>query len=432
MTYDPVTVIERPKTGLFKGLPSAGPGTVLVVDREGSQLRVLAGAEDRLTAGEVRWGQIRTLFEVDVTEHPLQFSGVFPCSDDIGGFRAEVTLHCAVTDPAAVVRRGIRDAARVLFPPLTETLRRVCGSFPAEAYQQAEVAGLTAIRELEGGQRHDPAFRVSQAHLVLTLDTAAAAFVRDRKEATRNLARQQDAARADMEKAQLQAVLERSAEQFDRERLRMQLERDQLAAQVADQQQELEIARAANRALAEQQNTGSLELKQLEFERERQRITAELEEQRITAEHRRAELQAQLDMQVLQDRLRRQQIQVTQLTAMLGGGQVAALAMQVVEDPAAIGRVSSYLASQRDADVNRQMEALKLLLESDSLEGWQITEQAKEVLSHLLDAWSGSASKGIGAAGSATAIEPGTGDAPPPALPEADSGVFPGDLEAPQ
>jgi hypothetical protein len=431
MTYDPVTVIERPKTGLFKGLPSAGPGSVLVVDREGSPLRVLDGPGDRLTAGEVRWGQIRKLFEVDVTEHPLQFTAVFPCRDDTGGFKAEVALHCIVTDPAAVVRRGVRDVARVLFPPVTETLRRVCGRFPAEDYQQAEAAGLNAIRELEYGPQHDPAFRISQIHLVLALDGAAAAFVRDRKEATRDLARQQDAARLDREKAQLQAELERSGEQFEQERLRMQLERDQLAAKVADQQQELDMARAATRAMAEQQNTGSLELERLKFERERQRIAAELEEERIAAERRRAELQAELDLQVLQDKLRRQQLQVTQLTAMLGGGQVAALAMQVVEDPAAIGRVSAYLASQRDADINRQMEALKLLLESDSLEGWQITEQAKEVLGRLLDAWSGN-SRGIGAADSPAPLGPGGGDDPPPALPEADPGAFPGDLEAPE
>jgi hypothetical protein len=429
MTYDPVTVIERPKTGLFKGLPSAGPGSVLVVDREGSPLRVLAGPADRLTAGEVRWGQIRTLFEVDVTEHPLQFSAVFPCQDDTGGFKAEVALHCTVTDPAAVVRRGIRDVARVLFPPVTETLRRVSGHFPAEDYQQAEAAGLNAIRELEHGARHDPAFRISQIHLVLTLDNAAAAFVRDRKEATRNLARQQDAARLDRGKAQLEAELQQAAEQFEQERLRMQLDRDQLAAKLADQQQELEIARAANRALAEQQNSGDLELRRLHFERERQKIAAEVEEERIAAEARRAQLQATLDMQVLRDKLDRQQIQVTELTAMLGGGQVAALAMQVVEDPAAIGRVSAYLASQRDADINRQMEALKLLLESDSLEGWQITDQAREVLGRLLDAWSGN-SKGLGAADGPVPIEPGTSGGPPPSLPEADSGAFPGDLEA--
>lgn len=430
MTYDPVTVIQRPKTSLFKGLPSAGPGSVLVVDREGTPLRVLAGPEDRLTAGEVRWGQIRTLFEVDVTDHPLQFNAVFPCRDDVGGFKAEVALHCKVIDPAAVVRRGIRDVARVLFPPLTETLRRVCGRFPAEDYQQAEAAGLDAIRELEEGRRHDPAFRISQIHLVLTLDDAAANFVRDRKEATRNLARQQDAARLDMEKAQLKAELEKAAEEFERDRLQMQLERDQLAAQVADQQQKLDLARAANRALMEQQSTGSLELKRLKFERQRQRIAAELEEERIASEQRRAKLQAGLDMQVLQDKLRRQQIQVTQLTDMLGGGQVAALAMQVVEDPAAIGRVSAYLASQRDADINRQMEALKLLLESDSLEGWQITEQAKEVLKRLLDAWSGS-SKGIGAGDSPASIEPGTGNAQLSAPPEGDSHTLPGDLEDP-
>ncbi len=141
MTYDPLKIIERPKMGMFSGLPSAAPGTVLVIDREGHPVRVLAGPGDRLTAGEVRWGQVRTLYEVDVTEHPLEFRDAFPCKDDIGGFRATVNLTCRVADSAAVVIRGIHDAARVLLPPVTETLRRVCGGFAAEDYQEAEKAG---------------------------------------------------------------------------------------------------------------------------------------------------------------------------------------------------------------------------------------------------------------------------------------------------
>lgn len=148
MTYDPLKIIPRPKVGIFSGLPSAAPGTVLIIDREGHPVRVLEGPGDRLTAGEVRWGQIRTLYEVDVTEHPLEFRDAFPCKDDIGGFRATVQLNCIVADPAAVVIRGIHDAARVLLPPVTETLRR--------GMRRVRRRGLPASRGSRAGRHPHP------------------------------------------------------------------------------------------------------------------------------------------------------------------------------------------------------------------------------------------------------------------------------------
>jgi hypothetical protein len=265
-TYDPVKTVERSRSGLFSGLPSAPPGTVLVVDREGRDLQVLAGPGDRLTAGEVRWGQIRTLYEVDVTEHPLEFVETFPCRDDIGGFHATVQLTCMVTDPANIVRRGIHDVARALVPPLVENLRRTCGDFAAEEYDQAEKAALAAVRGTEAEARHDPAFRVGRFHLVLALDKAAATYVRERKEATRNLARQQDAALLEKEKAKLEAELARTRDTleaqrssltatFDQERLVMERMRQQLQAQLEDQRQELDLAREAAKARAEHKSS---------------------------------------------------------------------------------------------------------------------------------------------------------------------------------
>jgi hypothetical protein len=134
---------------MFSGLPSAAPGNVLVVDREGQPVRVLAAPGDRLTAGEARWGQIRTLYAVDITDHHLEFSETLPCKDDVGGFRASIKLSCKVTDPADVVHRGIHDVARVLIPPVTETLRRVCG--------EADVAGpvTAACQGLPARYRHN-------------------------------------------------------------------------------------------------------------------------------------------------------------------------------------------------------------------------------------------------------------------------------------
>jgi hypothetical protein len=432
MTYDPLKIIERPKTGLFSGLPSAAPGTVLVVDREGHPVRVLAGPSDRLTAGEVRWGQIRTLYEVDVTEHTLEFRDGFPCSDDIGGFRAVVTLSCAVADPEAVVSRGIRDVAQVMLPKVTETLRRVCGQYPAEGFQQAEEAGLAAIRGMEDGPGHDSAFRISHIHLVLSLDDAAATYVHERKEATRNLTRQEDAARLNREKARLESELSQATEKFEQERLVMQRDRQQLEAQLADQRQQLELARQAEFARTEQRNAGDLEMERLLFERQRQRAQAELDKQKLELDLERTELQSRYDMQTLQARMEREKIQVLQLTDLLSHGQYAALAMQLANDPAAIGPVSSYLADQREADTNRQLQALKLLIENDGLEGWQITDQAKTMLRQLIATWSASSGQ-IAPAEDTPEIEAATPgsqpDAEPPAEPAADDGMYAGDRD---
>jgi hypothetical protein len=431
MTYDPLKIIERPKAGIFSGLPSSAPGSVLVVDRTGHPLQVLAGPSDRLTAGEVRWGQIRTLFEVDVNEHPLEFEDAFPCNDDIGGFRAVVRLTCSVTDPSAVVTRGIHDVGGVLLPKVTETLRRVCGQYAAEDFQQAEVAGLAAIRSLETGPGHDAAFQISHIHVVLSLDDAAATYIRDHKEAARNLTRQQDAARLDREKAELEAELARAAEAFAHERLGLQRDRQRLEGELADQRQELELAREAARARKQQESAVDLELDRLTFEKQRQKIQAELDQQKLQLELDRAELQARYDAQVLDARLRREQMQVTQLIELLNRGQYAALAMQLAQDPAAVGPVIAQIAQQRAADTNGQLQALQLLLENDGLEGWKVTEQAKAVLRQLIGTWAGNTGQGA-IAGSVAELDAGGADSPPrnAVPPAADEAVFPGDREA--
>ena len=79
----------------------------------------------------------------------------------------------------------------------------MCGGYAAEDFQEAENAGLADIRSLETGPGHDRAFRISQIHLVLALDDAAATYLRERKEATRNLVRQEDAALLNKEKRDL-------------------------------------------------------------------------------------------------------------------------------------------------------------------------------------------------------------------------------------
>jgi hypothetical protein len=433
-TYNPYAVIERPRLGVFDGLPSAPPGTVLVVDREGHPVRALLAHSDRLTAGETRWGRIRTLYRVDVAEHPLEFADTFPCGDDIGGFRATIKFTCRVVDAEAVVQRGIRDVARTLVPLLTETLRRTCETFAAEDHDDAERAALAAVRAREADGGHDPAFEITQISVVLTLDEAAAKFLRERKETMRNIVREQDAARLAKEKAQLEADLASTREQleaeraklaagFEKEHLLLQRERERYEHELAVQRQELELTRAAARARAEQQSSGELEMEKLEFELRRQQRQADIDAARLELDTRRAELESKYEMGVLQARLEREKLQINQHVEMLSQGEYAALAMRLVQDPAAIGPISNYLADVRAADTHQRLEALRMLLDNDGLEGWQITEQAKGILAQLLDIWSARIPRLSVARADGRSLDPPSGQDAVPALTGAGQGA---------
>ena len=185
----------------------------------------------------------------------------------------------------------------------------------------------------------------------------------------------------------------------------MQRARERLEGQLEDQRQELELARAAARARAEQKGATEIELERLEFEVIRQQKQAELDARKLELDLERARLQAEYDKRVLEAKLERDRIQVTQLTELLNRGQFAALAMQLAQDPAAIGPVIAHLANQRATDINRQLQALRLLVENDGLEGWQITEQAKTVLHQLIATWTEHSGQALPDAGAPPEIE---------------------------
>ena len=417
-TYDPFRSEERPRIGVFSGLPSAPPGSVLVVDREGQPLGALEGHGDRLTAGEARWGQIRTLYTVDVTEHHLDFADTFPCSDDIGGFRASVSFACRVLDPVDVVRRGIHDVARALVPAIKETLRRECVRHEAEKFEEAERAAAQAVRDLEANGGHDGAFAVTNLHVVLTLDEAAAAFVRERKEVERSSLRQKDAVRLEREKTELERELASAKDlleaerakaraEMEQERLLWQKAQERLQAQLDDERQELLLAREGNRLRREHETDTTMEMKRLEFEGERQKKQAELDAQKLEYDLTQAHIKAQYEMKLLEARLAREKAEITQITELLNKGDYVALAMQLAQQPAAIGGVIKHMAQQRTEDTERQLRALQLLVENDGVEGFEITEQAKAVLVSLIDTWKPRRNE-IGAAGSQPAINAST------------------------
>jgi hypothetical protein len=117
--------------------------------------------------------------------------------------------------------------------------------------------------------------------------------------------------------------------------------------------------------------------------------------------------------------------------------------MQLTQDPAAIGSINAQLATQKRVDTDRQLHALKIMLENDGLEGYQITEQAKAVLRQLVDTWSGRAGQlptgvpeglpALASGGRPVDFRSSSHDvtADRQAMSHSDDGDFPGDRESP-
>jgi hypothetical protein len=354
VTFSPYQELGRPRTGFFSGLPSAGPGSVLVVDRVGHPLRTLHTHSDRLTAGEVRFGGIRTLYRVDLGEHRLVFEDTFPCLDDAAGFRAEVTLRCRVADPEGVIRRRITDVGEVLVPAVAETIRQTCLRFEAERFADAQGAALAAVRGVEAETRHDEAFLITQVSLSLVPHEAAANFISQIKEDRRDGERQKSQA---------------------------QLRREQEEQEAALARRRAELSAEQDRTLAE------LEKDRRRLQEERRRTQAAMEEMEREAQRLRAEHEAAMQIVKTRNAIEIETLRLNAYMAMLQAGDFGALAAGLVHNPALIEVFVDRIAEQKAAATRQQIDALRLMVESGAVEGWEISEKAKAVLNRLLSSW---------------------------------------------
>lgn len=368
-TFRPYEEIERPGLGMFGGLPSAPPGTVLVVDREGQPLRALMAHDDRLTAGETRFGRVRTLYRVNVAETRVEFDAELPCKDGDGAFTARLGFVFRVDDPVAVVRRQVRDAVEVLVPLIRESARQVCGRYEAEQRKEAEAEVLAVLRETESARRHDDAFLVVRFWAELTPDAAATEYLRSLKEDRRTGSRQSSQAELELARGTHEA---------------------RLAGQKAEQEAELGRQKAALDA-QHARLTAEFETELFTRRQWQQEQEAKLEAERLKLELENAALRARLREQEVRGELRIEELRTDQYIRLLERGDFAVLAMRLLQEPDTIHQVAAQLAQQRGAIARQQMEALQILLQNDALEGWDVSDKAKAVLNQLLDSWTATA-----------------------------------------
>ena len=109
-SFNPILGKEDiPRLRLFRPRPTPEPGVALFFFQPGQPLVTLWPGQ-RLTAGEVSWGNFKAIYKVDVTERALQFNCTLPCESDAFDFN----LVFVEEDSAAFNNFGCVAVDRVL------------------------------------------------------------------------------------------------------------------------------------------------------------------------------------------------------------------------------------------------------------------------------------------------------------------------------
>ncbi|MYQ98142.1 SPFH domain-containing protein, partial [Streptomyces sp. SID6139] len=210
-TYNPVLEVQDlSPVRLLSPLRPPVPGRALVlVPYEGPAVTVWPGD----VIPSARFGAWQKVFTVDTGDHRLVLTLPLLSRDATFAFQSSLALICRVTDPGAVVDRGIRDMAAALGDPLRGILRQVSRRYDIAEFHEAEQALNDTVREIVG----DDAIQLSgmQVELLIDADEAATSgrkfrdVVRETRLADLRRRRHLDMLRADGAEGLIAEILER-------------------------------------------------------------------------------------------------------------------------------------------------------------------------------------------------------------------------------
>lgn len=292
-----------PRLTLFQPRPTPEPGIALVLFREGKSVVVL-WPDDRLTAGEIRWGNYKKIYKVNIAEQSFIFNSTLPCQGDAFDFHAQVQVTCAVKNPATIVENKVNNAQAVLEPLITDTMRSISRRYDVEDSELAE----REIAQVIESQEYGVGLAVKRFVVKLQLEEDARVHIR-------------------------------KLTQYDRDSV------------LADKEAQLQKQRDA-------------------IERERMKTKMEF------------------------------------YGPLIKQGQWQLLAMQLSNRPEDVSIIIQMLNQQRQQEMDHQLKALKIMLEEDVIEGFQLEETGQRVLQRLVDGLgSGSETLSLNAAqGSASEV----------------------------
>jgi len=277
---------ETPRLRLFRPRPAPEPGIALVLFREGQPLITLWPG-DRLTSGEVSWGNYKAIYKVDIAEHPFRFDCMLPCQGEAFEFHAQVSVTYSVDNPSLVVERNIADARAVLEPLIISTMRDASRKYEVEQSAEAERAITEQVQE--ESKKHNTGLELVRFAVKLSLEEDARNHIR--------------------------------------------------------------------------------QLKEIERAKVHERRQAELERQRIELEVERTRMKMEFYSPLIKE------------------GQWQLLALQLANHPEDVANVAQTLRQQRQTELDSQLKALKIMLEEDAIEGFQMEEASRRVLQRFVESF---------------------------------------------
>ena len=213
-TYNPIISREKIKTWrLFQKRPVPDAQTALVFSGEGQPLLTIEQGKRGITSGEMVWGKYDSLYRVDMTEHPLNFTCDLPCKTDAFVFHAKVDFICSVHDPSTIVQRNVTDVYQVLEPSVVKVMRTKSRNYGPEESGIAEHDIGNNVKELI----YDAGFKVERFVLRLSLEKEA-------REHIREMASIQNQTEIEKAKIQSNIELEKQQQELDRQRQKNEFE----------------------------------------------------------------------------------------------------------------------------------------------------------------------------------------------------------------
>ena len=174
---EPVIVSRTPA----RGVPSAAamPGRALVFsDCDGRAVHLTA--PPRSAGGRPGGAGYEWRFEVDTAPRTDTFAALVPSRTEAARFVVAVEAVWSVTDPARVVRRGVRDGARLVRSRVLAVARSVGNGYRIEQVRELEAA--LAGRLGAGHLQYPEGITVHRCHITAGPDGGPAGCEREESE----------------------------------------------------------------------------------------------------------------------------------------------------------------------------------------------------------------------------------------------------------
>ncbi len=343
--YNPIISKEElSRWQVLQQLLVPDPATALVFSGDGQPLLTITQGQKGLTRGEMLWAKYNLVYKVHMGDYPLHFSCNLPCATDAFDFQAEVKFTCSVHDPEMIVHRNVTDVRQVLERLIIEVMRGVSRKYEVEQSGAAELEISNCVKTAI----YDEGFNFKQLTVTLALEEEARKRLREKKRLQEEIELEKSRQALEHQKAQLEIEQARQREQLELERIRQrnQFEREEEKANLQDAVQ-LQMLRQ------------SLEMQKTQFELQQARQHEEFQLQMMK--------------------------QKTEFyTAMLQAGQWQLLALQLAQRPEDVQVILQTLNQQKQIEREHQVKMLKMLLDSDAVEGWQLSEVGKRALQELI------------------------------------------------